>query len=248
MSFDYFIAYFSTSTVLLPFVLCLIARAKKKVGHITNLLLVLFIISLTSSIIFLICIKTGRRSLFFFNIYTPLEFLMISQVYRFLLEQYKRMIDVFRVLYVAFFIADCLYIEPIVTVQDYPITLESILVLFFSLLHVFYLNKSLQHEPSVLRNGTFWLTVAFIVYFTYDIALFFMAKEILVKLQPAVARQVWSFHNLNYMIRNLLLTLALYYMSKEEKGIDFKKYGEQENWRNKMKPNPNLSDKTSKTG
>lgn len=236
MSFAELLSYVSTLTVFIPFLYCLTAL-KKKDKLIISLFILLCISIAISGVTEFYIQRGSETSLLYFNLYTLLEFIGISVLYTALLPHYRYGIYFTMLLFTAFFAADCYWVEDVHTMQDYPLVVESVIVIVYCTLYFFHSLKEVGHDYSLLRDGKFWLNIAFISYFVYSIGLFAIVNHIFIELEPDTAQSLWTIHNMNYIIKNLLLAVGVYRLGKVYRP-PFELFGSDENWWKRLPPNP----------
>lgn len=236
MSFAELLSYISTLTVFVPFLYCLIA-IKKKDTFIIRLLILLSISILTSIVTEYYNQAGSKTSFVLFNLYSLLEFTGVSFVYASLLPHWKKRIYTIMALYVIFYAVDSYWFEDIRAIQDYPLVVESVIVIAYCTAYFFHSLKEVGHDYSLIRDGKFWVNIAFISYFIYSIGLFAIVNHIITELEPATAQALWNIHNINYIIKNLLLAVGVYCIGKTARP-PFELFGADENWWQRLPPNP----------
>jgi hypothetical protein len=236
MSFAELLSYISTLTIFIPFLYC-IQIIKKRDKFIIALFILLCLSILTSAFTEYYIQMNSNTSLFCLNVYTLFEFIGVSFVYSFLLPHWKKSIYGVLVLFVLFFGANSYWIEDIRAIQDYPLVVESIIVIAYCITYFFYSLKEVGHDYSLIRDGKFWINIAFVSYFVYSIGLFAIVNHIFTELEPATAQALWNIHNINYIIKNLLLAIGVYRIGKSARP-PFELFGADENWWQRLPPNP----------
>src|SRR5258706_134135 len=85
------------------------------------------------------------------------------------------------------------------------------------LVSVLFYSRSSKIGPvnDPVRDSPFWINTAFWYYFTVNIFLFCSSSFIFTEASTSIATVFWGFHNFNNIIRNLLLTLGIYFYQKE---------------------------------
>lgn len=236
MSFAELLSYISTLTIFIPFLLCLQAIRRKE-----NFIIALFVLLctsiLTSGFTEYYIQMGSETSLLCLNVYTLFEFTGISIVYAFLLPHLKKLIYGTVALFIAFFIANCYWLESIHTIQDYPLVVESVIVIGYCITYFFHSLKEVGHDYSVFRDGKFWINIAFVSYFIYSIGLFAIVNHIFTELEPDTAQALWNIHNINYIIKNILLAIGIYRIGKTARP-PFELFGADENWWQRLPSNP----------
>jgi len=235
MSFAELLSYISTLTVFIPFLYCL--SALKRGDKFVIPLFVLLCISILTSTVAEYYIQVGRQTALFLNVYTYFEFIGISFIYAALLPHWKKGVYFVMALYSVFYIVDSYWIENIAEIQDYPLVVESVIVIGYCTAYFFHSLKEVGHDYSLIRDGKFWVNIAFISYFVYSIGLFVIVNHIFTELEPATAQALWNIHNINYIIKNLLLGVGIYCISKTARP-PFELFGADEKWWQRLPPNP----------
>jgi len=236
MSFAELLSYISTLTVFIPFLYCLTA-VKKKDPFITRLILLLCISIITSIVTEYYTQANSKVSFVWFNLYSLFEFLGISFLYASLLPHWKKGIYFAMALFAGFYAVDSYWVEDIKAIQDYPLLVESVIVIGYCIAYFFHSLKTVGHDYSLIRDGKFWINIAFISYFIYSIGLFAIVNHIFTQLEPATAQALWNIHNINYIIKNLLLAIGVYCIGKTARP-PFELFGADENWWQRLPPNP----------
>ena len=236
MSFAELLSYVSTLTVFIPF-LYSFPGIKSKNKFLISLFILLCISIVSSGVTEVYIQLKGNASVLYFNLYTLLEFIGVSIVYTSLLPQWKNGIYLIVVLFITFFAIDSYWIEDINTIQDYPLVVESIIVIAYCIFYFFQSLKNVSHDYSLLNDGKFWVNIAFLSYFVYSIGLFAIVNHIFTNLEPATAQALWNIHNTNYIVKNLLLAFGAYRLSNVSRP-PFELFGADENWWQRLPPNP----------
>jgi len=124
------------------------------------------------------------------------------------------MIAIMTILFIVFFVVDSFYFQKITAFQSYTRILESIICIGYSVL--FY-SRSSKISPvgDPVRDSSFWINTAFWYYFTVNIFLFSVSSFIFNETSTSIATVFWGFHNFNNIMRNLLLTLGIYFYQRE---------------------------------
>jgi hypothetical protein len=229
--------YIAKGSVILPLAYCILKSNKK--NKTLLVILALLSVSVITEIANEVYIRSGNEGVVLYNIYTLFEFVYLSLLYVHLLPHRRRVIYTITIFYIIFYIGNSIWIETIQQMQNYPLLAESGIVILYSLIFFKHLFNTLTYDPPILRNGQFWIAIAFSVYFMYSIGLFAMANYIFTKLEPDTARAIWNVHNINYIIRNIILTWGIYCIAKANPSYR-ERFGMKENWRENMPSNPHL--------
>lgn len=234
--------YISICSVLIPLTYSLVVKRKMPKDKLLTALIILFCSSLITEACSEVYIRTGHEGTLILNIFFVIQFLLMSYIYRLLLAgKYANLINTVLVVFLAYCIGVIIFSEKqeIHAPQKWAWIIGSIIIVSYGALHIFRVFKTVASKPPIHQHGPLWVSIAFIVYFSFSAGVFLISDQVFSgKLDPATAMTMWNFHNFYYIIRNILLTVAIHRKSKEKKGIDHKKYGEQTDWWKTMKPNP----------
>src|SRR5258706_4887459 len=207
------INYASFSSILAPLI-ALIAKKNFWSDTLIKLLWSLVLLSAFSDTTSYILLKFSITNRPVGNVYSLLSFIVISLIYSQFLKERRKLIAIIIILFVVFFGIDSFFFQKITTFQSYTRILASIICIGYSVL--FY-SRSSKIGPvnDPVRDSPFWINTAFWYYFTVNIFLFCSSSFIFTEASTSIATVFWGFHNFNNIIRNLLLTLGIYFYQKE---------------------------------
>ena len=66
--------------------------------------------------------------------------------------------------------------------------------------------------------GLLWINSGILFYFSFNLFLFVMSSYVLTRLEPELTLIVWSFHNVNNIIKNILIGLGISTVRADEIG------------------------------
>ena len=206
-----YVSYFS---VLIPICFLLVKNQNLKIPLI-KVLLILLIASVLSDLLGYILIKSGRSNIVIDNSYTFVEFTLLSLIYKELLLTYEKMIYLFMVVFIGFFLIDSLMIENLTKFQNYPLLLEGFILILFSCFYLrcFILNP--KNNPIFDNMGYFWLNAAIFCYFGLNIFLFASTNYIFKNEAADIAMSAWSAHNFLNVLKNILFATGIYYAGRK---------------------------------
>ncbi len=200
-----YLTYFST---LIPLLYLLVKKNTEVSRILTNLLALLLCASICSDLIGYIYIKLYGTNKLVLNIFLIAEFFLLSCIYGILLDKNKQTIYLLLFFFIVFFIVDSLYIETLSDSQTWPLIIESVLVIFYSL---GYYAKLFKKNIDLLKSFSFWLNTAVFFYFAFDLFLFAIVNYIFKNMSYEAGMAAWGYHNLNNTIKNILFTVAISY-------------------------------------
>lgn len=207
------LSYVSVFSVLIPIMLYF----GKKIQSISSFFFALLLASFLSDICHEIYTRAGYKGYYVLNAFIFVQFLLISCIYYFLLKN-KKLVYVNTIIFILFSIFNVIFIQPIQVFQGWPLSVESILILMYS---INYYNQALKINPPIdlLRHYPFWINTAIFFYFSFDLFLFAMSNYILEVLPNDIKMTVWGFHNLNNIIKNILFAVSITYVGVKQENF-----------------------------
>ena len=208
------INYASFSSILAPLI-ALIAKKNFWSDTLIKLLWSLVLLSAFSDTTSYILLKFSITNRPVGNVYSLLSFIVISFIYSQFLKERRKPIAIIIILFVVFFGIDSFFFQKITTFQSYTRILASIICTGYS---VFFYSRSSKIGPvnDPVRDSLFWINTAFWYYFIVNFFLFCADSFIFTEESTSIATVIfWGFHNINNVIRNVLLTVGIYFYQKE---------------------------------
>ncbi len=205
-----YISYFS---IVVPF-LFLFRRKHVLRSRQFQIVTVLLIVSVIADVIGYILIKNEISNLVINNLYFLASFVILSLLYARLLTGGRTAIYIFIGLTVCFSAWDSLTQQSITGVQSYVITLCSVLAFGYSLI---YFDHLLHTSPAsdLTKFPFFWINSAIMYYYGMNLFIFIFSTYIFENLKDNEILVVWIFHNVNNIIKNILLAIGIYHAGKE---------------------------------
>lgn len=178
-----------------------------------KLIILFLIVSGIAGMTSIVLVRVYSASSFLlFHIYTLLEFILLSLLYRSVLRS-----DIFRkatvlgiVAFTIFKFLDVLAITGINKVDTLAMTIESVVMILFSIL---YFGQMIQkREGQIIMFPMFWINTAILFYFSGCFFLFLFSAYISKSIEHYQA--YWSIHNTFVVIRDVLFTVAMIMLGK----------------------------------
>jgi hypothetical protein len=91
-------------------------------------------------------------------------------------------------------------------------TITGAIMIFFSISYFIYLFSV---RTSVGNDELLWINSGILLYFSLNLFLFVMSSYILTKLDSEISMLIWSFHNVNNIMKNILFGCGIYAFSRE---------------------------------
>ena len=60
-----------------------------------------------------------------------------------------------------------------------------------------------------------WINTGVLVYFCLNLFLFILGNYVLTKLDPPVSMMIWSFHNVNNILKNIFFAIGIYFFKRK---------------------------------
>jgi hypothetical protein len=202
------VAHASSLSVVIPLALYLVKLRKvDRPGHIIGaLLLVAAICDIAGYVLF----KAGQSTAVVFNVYYTLMFFLLSWFYHDIFFKFKNRfaITLGILVYSVSFILITFFVQDFFYYQNLIWMIAGIILIVYSI--AYFLN-SLASIPSIhlFDSSLTWFNSGVLFYFSFSIFLFGMGSFLFSKQDPQVTLLLWSTHNINNIIKNILFTIGL---------------------------------------
>lgn len=156
-----------------------------------------------------------ENNLYLLHIYTIVEFCGWAIIYYKLFDSKnsKKTIRVIVVTYLMFAVLNSVYWEPLDTFNSNSRSLESIILIVFSIAFFVKIFK----EKKVLRlenNFSFWMNSSVLIYFSSSFLLFSFSN-VLLHSKSYQIREVWNVHALFLIVHYSLISISIWLISKK---------------------------------
>jgi hypothetical protein len=209
------IRYASIFSVAFPLILYLfrlkdLSGAGHKIGAIV-------IISALSDVIALYLFEAEMSTVLLFNAYYLIFFLLLAWFYNEVLQTVrgKRMVQWGLAIYVLSFIGITILIQSFNEYQTLMWTLAGAISIIFSISYFISVFSAMRPMNDF---GLLWINSGILFYFSFNLFLFIMSSYVLTRLEPELSLIVWSFHNVNNIIKNILIGLGISTVRADEVG------------------------------
>lgn len=209
------ISYASMFSVAFPLILYLlrirhVSRSGHKIGAIV-------IISAVSDIIGYFLFQAKMSTVLVFNGYFLISFVLLSWFYSDVLQSTrgKRTVQWGLGLYVLSFIVITAFFQSFNEYQTLMWTLAGAICIIFSISYFISVFSSMRPMNDF---GLLWINSGILFYFSFNLFLFIMSSYVLTRLEPELGLIVWSFHNVNNIIKNVLIGLGISTVRADEIG------------------------------
>ncbi len=202
------IAHASSLSVILPLGIYLTRfRRHSRAGHVIGILLVVAAVcDLTGFILF----RAQHSTAVVFNVYYTLMFLLLCRFYYEIFFRYKfRIAIAFGVAtYVLSFVFITFFVQDFSNYQNLIWIIAGVIMILYSI--TYFLN-SLSALPNneLFDDSTTWINTGILFYFSFSLFLFSMGDYLFNRQDPQVTLLLWSTHNINNTIKNILFAVGL---------------------------------------
>jgi hypothetical protein len=200
------IRYASIISVAFPLVLYFMRlKYASRSAHIVGALI---IVSALSDIVAYFLFKDGRSTVQLFNSYYLIFFLLLAWFYYevLLTAEGKRTVLTALVLYIVTFIIVTFFVQSYSEYQTLMWTFTGILSIIFSVAYFISIFSAMKPMDNF---GLLWVNSGILFYFSFNLFLFIMSSYVLTRLDPELSLIIWSFHNVNNIIKNILIGLGI---------------------------------------
>jgi hypothetical protein len=209
------IRYASIFSVAFPLILYLfrlkdLSRSGHKIGAIV-------IISALSDLIALYLFEAEMSTVLLFNAYYLIFFILLAWFYSDVLQTVrgKRTVQWGLGIFVLSFIGITIFLQSFNEYQTLMWTLAGAISIIFSISYFISVFSAMKPMNDF---GLLWINSGILFYFSFNLFLFIMSSYVLTRLEPELSLIVWSFHNVNNIIKNILIGLGISTVRADEVG------------------------------
>jgi len=168
------------------------------------------VLSALTEILAALLAAVNKNNLPLLHIYTILQFVLIARFYGIVLAGFvpRNLIRYSAYFFIIFSILNSLFLQTIFTNNTYARTLESLLVITFSLT-LFYRIISEMRIEKLEDSPVFWINTGFLIYFSSTIFLFVMSNFIL-PLNKTLNVYLWGVHAFISSFHYILIAIGLW--------------------------------------
>lgn len=211
MSEDHFYIIFQIAqmSILIPLLVGVFFRFNS-FNTIKYVLFILLIISVIVALISKHLWSLKENNLYLLHYYTVFEFCGWMTIYYLLFEGavMKRILLFLGVSFIIFSVVNSIFLQPLSTFNSNSRSLESILLVGFSIAYFFKVFK----EKKVIyleKNDNFWLNAAALIYFSGSFLLFGFSN-LLLESNSYEVKEIWVIHAFLLCIHYILITISLW--------------------------------------
>lgn len=164
----------------------------------------------------LILFSRKESTVVLFNAYYAILFFLLTWFYYEILFVNTRRIMVWigLAVYLQSFILITFFVQNIFEYQTLMWLITAVIMIAYSIAYFFY---SLS---TIIASGYFgysliWINVGVMIYFCLNLFLFVMGNYVLTQLDPETSAMIWSSHNINNIIKNILFAVGIYFYKRK---------------------------------
>jgi hypothetical protein len=202
------IRYASNLSVLVPLAIYIakLGYAPRRI-HIIGALL---IISALCDGIGYVSAAAHKSNAIIFNIYYAAMFICLSWFYFEVLIIKSRRIIIWLgiAVYLQSFLLISIFVQPFTGYQSLMWIITGIIMIIYATSYFIY-SLSLSPTTNYFSYSPVWINSGVLIYFMLNLFLFVMSNYVFTKMEPEMSALIWSFHNVNNIIKNILFAVGI---------------------------------------
>ena len=181
---------------------------------------VLIIVSGISDLIGSILFSQRESTVVLFNTYYTLLFLLLSWFYYEVLFVNTRRVLIWigLAVYLQSFILVTAYVQSFQEYQTLMWVISAMIMIIYSISYFFYSISTITLS-AYFSYSLIWINMGVMIYFCLNLFLFMMGNYVLTQLDPEIGALIWSSHNVNNIIKNILFAIGISFFKKKSAGF-----------------------------
>lgn len=204
----------SNLSLLIPLVAYLLKAkyASRQIHIIGGLIIVSGLFDLWGMFLF----SRHQSTVVLFNAYYAVLFFLLTWFYYEVLFVNTRRIMVWigLAVYLQSFILITFFVQSLFEFQTLMWLITAIIMITYSIAYFFY-SLSTIITTGYFGHSLIWINVGVMIYFCLNLFLFVMGNYVLTKLDPETGAMIWSSHNINNIIKNILFAIGIFFYRKK---------------------------------
>lgn len=178
---------------------------------------ILVIVSGFFDLVGFIFFSRQQSTVVLFNAYYLILFLLLTWFYYEVLfvNTRRAMVWIGIAIYVPSFILVTFFVQNFLEYQSLMWLITAVMMIMYSIAYFFY-SLSAIVSSGYYGYSSIWINVGVMIYFCLNVFLFVMGNYVLTKLDPETSALLWSSHNINNIIKNILFAVGIYYYRRGE--------------------------------
>jgi hypothetical protein len=181
--------------------------------HIIGLLI---IASAICDLLGMVLFSRHQSTTVLFNVYYSLLFFILTWFYYEILFVNTRRIMVWigLAVYLQSFLLVTFFVQNFFEYQTLMWLISAVIMITYSMAYFLYSLSTLNNSGYFGYSLT-WINSGVMVYFCLNLFLFVMGNYVLTRLDPETSALIWSSHNINNIIKNILFAVGIYYFKRK---------------------------------
>ncbi len=185
-----------------------ITYASRRVHIIGTIVIVSGLCDIVGFLLF----REQESTVVLFNIYYTVLFFLLSWFYYEVLFLNTRRIIVWigLAVYIQSFILVTIYIQSFFEYQTLMWVITGMIMITYSVAYFLYSISTIP-TATYYSNSFIWINSGVMIYFGLSLFLFVVGSHIFTQMEAALGSLVWSIHNVNNIIKNVLFAVGIYF-------------------------------------
>src|SRR5687768_8938838 len=177
---------------------------------------ILIIVSGVCDLAGLILFSHRQSTVVLFNTYYALLFLLLTWFYyeALFVNTRRIMIWIGLAIYLQSFILITVYVQNFLQYQTLMWLITALIMITYSIAYFFY-SLSTITTSGYFGYSLVWINIGVMIYFCLNLFLFLMGNYVLTKLDAETSALIWSSHNVNNIIKNILFAVGIFFYKKK---------------------------------
>ena len=204
----------SNVSLILPLIMYLVRiRNASRQVHIIGALI---IVSGVCDLIGLVLFSRSQSTVVLFNTYYALLFLLLNWFYyeALFVNTRRMMVWIGLAVYLQSFILITAFVQNFFQYQTVMWLITAVIMIIYSIAYFFY-SLSTITTSGYFGYSLIWINIGVMIYFCLNLFLFIMGNYVLTRLDPETSAMIWSSHNVNNIIKNVLFAIGIYFYRKK---------------------------------
>lgn len=152
-----------------------------------------------------------------FNVYYAVLFFLLTWFYYEVLFVNTRRIMVWigLAVYLQSFVLVTAYVQNFMQYQTLMWLITAVIMITYSIAYFFY-SLSTITTSGYFGYSFIWINIGVMIYFCLSLFLFLMGHVVMTRLDPETSAMIWSSHNVNNILKNVLFAVGLYFYRRRE--------------------------------
>jgi hypothetical protein len=176
----------------------------------------LIIVSAICDLIGFILSRGQHSTVVLFNAYYAILFFLLTWFYYEILFINNRRVMVWigLAIYLQSFILITFFVQSFFEYQTLMWVITAIIMITYGIAYFFYSFSALP-ASNVFGHTLIWINSGILIYFCLNLFLFILGNYVLTRLDSEMSALIWSFHNVNNIIKNILFAVGIYFYKRK---------------------------------